>query len=93
MKKFLTIALILAAAALAQEAEQTAQAQAPAAEKPVWILDETNCEPSLKYSTKAWYGDGKTMPLFKAAEGGGFVSSSPATRFLTLLPDHWLVLI
>lgn len=88
MKKFFALAIMSAACLFAQTATVQPTAAATAAEKPVWILDETNCEPSLKYSTRQFFGDKIDV---KPAEGGGFVLKSPATRFLKLMPEHWLV--
>ncbi len=90
MKIFFMIAVLLVACLFAQTTEtaQPAAAASPAVEKPVWILDETNCEPSPKYSSRQFYGEKVDV---KPAEGGGFVMYSQATRFLKFIPEHWLV--
>ena len=65
MKKLLIITLALTISAFSQDAPAAPAAQeAPAVEKPTWIWDASNCEISDKYSTKAWYNQGK-LPLFR----------------------------
>lgn len=90
MKKLLIIALALTICAFSQEAPAPAVQEAPAVDKPTWILDASTCQVSDKHNTKAWYAQGKT-PLFKANEDGSFTSSGPAGRYLTLEPGQWLV--
>ena len=85
MKKILSVALMSALCTFVQDVA------GDEANKPVWVLDETTCESTSGLSKKIWCSGRESAPLIKPAKGGGFVASSPASRHLTLLPDHWLV--
>ena len=54
-----------------------------------WNEDGKALNSSSKYSTSAWYGQGK-MPSIKARKAGGFTLGSNCTKYLTVKPGMWL---